>query len=73
MIPISPMMKLEPKEVKSFAPSHRECGAGSLEGETVSSGTLGFLEAVILSYLLTDEEIVSSSGQDQLVAKNKTP
>lgn len=39
----------------------------------VSSGTLGFLEAVILSYPLTDEEIVSSSGQDQLIAKNKTP
>lgn len=36
IIPISPMKKLEPKEVKSFAPSHRasECGAGSLEGET---------------------------------------
>lgn len=28
---------------------------------------------VVLSCILTDEELVSSSGQDQLIAKNKTP
>lgn len=53
-------MKLEPKEVQSFASRHRasECGAGSRKERPVSSGTLGFLEAVILSCLLTDEEMV---------------